>query len=131
MKAVCQCGQLSAELPERPLITIACHCLDCQRRTGAPFGVLAYYRGNEISFRGEAQPYRRQSAVGNVVDTFFCPNCGSTVYLKLSKQPTLIGIAVGAIGDKTFPAPTWSVWEQSKHDWVELPGETQRFSQGD
>ena len=130
VKAECQCGQLAVELPERPLITIACHCLDCQRRTGAPFGVLAYYRRDQISIRGEAKPYRRASANGNAFDTFFCPNCGSTVYVKLAKQPELLGIAVGTIGNRAFPAPTWSVWEQSKHHWVELPDDVKHFAQG-
>lgn len=119
------------QVPGRPLITIACHCIDCQRRTGAPFGVLAYYRGDQINIEGEAKRYNRSSAIGNVVETFFCPECGSTVYLKLAKQPSLVGVAVGAIADPTFAAPKWSVWEQSKHHWIELPGNVQRFPQGD
>ena len=130
VKAQCQCGQLVVGLPERPLFTIACHCLDCQRRTGAPFGVLAYYRADQISIEGIAKPYKRTSAEGNAVETFFCSDCGSTVYLKLAKQPALVGIAVGSIGDPTFPAPAWSVWEQSKHHWIDLPGEIEHFVQG-
>ncbi len=112
-------------------MTIACHCLDCQRRTGAPFGVIAYYRARQIKIEGEAKLYKRFSAVGNVVETFFCPDCGSTVFLKFSKQPQLVGVAVGAIADPTFAAPTWSVWEQSKHHWVELPDKVLPFPQGD
>ena len=131
VKAECQCGQLGMELPQSPLITIACHCLDCQRRTGAPFGVLAYYHGQQLKIAGEAKPYKRSYAVGNVVETFFCPHCGSTVYLKFSKQPFLVGVAVGAIADPTFAAPTWSVWEESKHHWVELPDNVQHFPQSD
>lgn len=48
LRAQCQCGQLGLEGPDRPLITIACHCNACQRRTGAPFGVLAYYRRDQV-----------------------------------------------------------------------------------
>jgi hypothetical protein len=131
VKAECQCGQLTLKLPERPLLTIACHCLDCQRRTGAPFGVLYYYHEDQVSIEGGAKTYRRVSAEGSVVETFFCPNCGSTVFLKLAKQPTLVGVAVGAIADPDSPAPMWSVWEQSKHHWVDIPGNVQHFLQGD
>ncbi len=130
MQAVCQCNQLMIELPEHPLLTIACHCVDCQRRTGAPFGVLAYYRADQIAIDGEAKVYSRKSAEGNEVETFFCPVCGSTVYLKLAKQPDLVGVALGAIADPAFTAPTWSVWERFKHHWIDMPTGIQRFSQG-
>ena len=131
MKAQCQCGQLSADLPARPRIVIACHCVDCQRRSGSPFGVFAYYFCNEVTTNGEAKCFERGTAEGNIFETFFCPECGSTVYAKPSKQPTLIGIAVGAIADPSFKAPQISVWEQSRHTWVTIPGEIQRFTKGD
>jgi len=131
MKAECQCVQLSVELPETSLLVIACHCLDCQRRTGAPFGVLAYYWLEQIKIKGEAKSYERSSAEGNAVETFFCQTCGSTVYIKLEKKPALVGVSVGAIADPAFQAPTWSVWEQSKHRWLEMPGNMQHFERGD
>jgi hypothetical protein len=130
MRAECQCGQLTADLPERALITIACHCIACQRRTGAPFGVLAYYRCDQINVKGDAKSYKRISAEDNAVETFFCPICGSTVYLKLGKQPDLIGIAIGTIADPALQAPVWSVWEQSKHHWIAMPENVQHFEQG-
>jgi hypothetical protein len=130
MKAECQCGQLTAGLPDRPLLTIACHCVACQRRTGAPFGVLSYYRADQVSLEGTAKSYTRVSAEGNAVDTGFCPNCGSTVYVRLAKQPALIGVAVGAIADPASSAPVWSVWEESRHHWVDIPGDVQHFPQG-
>ncbi|WP_217622000.1 GFA family protein, partial [Streptomyces lunaelactis] len=118
---------MTIELPSRPLITIACHCVDCQKRTGAPFGVLAYYRVDHVSIVGEAKAYERVSAVGNKVETFFCPVCGSTVYLKLAKQSALRGVALGSIADPPFSAPSWSVWEQSKSHWIHISVEVQRF----
>lgn len=131
MKAACHCGQLTADLPEKPLITIACHCLACQRRTGAPFGVLAYYQASQVSVQGETKSYKRVSDAENAVETFFCPDCGSTVYLKLGKQPDLVGIAVGAIADPALPAPIWSMWEQSRHDWIAMPENIRHFERGD
>lgn len=131
MQAGCQCKQLTMELPARPLLTIACHCVACQKRTGAVFGVLAYYRADQVASDGEAKIYIRKSDEGNDVETFFCPVCGSTVYLKLAKQPGLVGVALGAIADPTFTAPAWSVWEQSKHHWINMPSGMQNFLQGD
>lgn len=36
--------------------------------------------------------------------------------------PAMIAVAVGAIADPNFPAPIKSVFEQSKHVWVEISG---------
>ncbi|MHC2281080.1 hypothetical protein ACVME8_007723 [Bradyrhizobium diazoefficiens] len=40
----------------------------------------------------------------------------------------MIGVAVGAIADPNYPAPIRSVFEQSKHSWVEITG-AQHFQQ--
>jgi hypothetical protein len=130
MKAECQCGQLSVSLPGPTPAVVACHCVDCQRRTGAPFGVMAYYPADEIAVSGEANRYERPTAEGNSFETFFCPVCGSTVYAKAGKHPMLVGVAVGAIADPTFQAPVRSVWEQSMHAWVQLSPDIQHFPKG-
>jgi hypothetical protein len=47
-----------------------------------------------------------------------CPTCGTTVFWEADLRPDSIGVAVGAFGDSSFPRPTLSVWEESKHGWV-------------
>jgi hypothetical protein len=117
------------EVSGRPLITIACHCLACQRRTGAPFGVMHYHRADQVGQHGQAKAYKRVSDEGNAVETFFCSDCGSTVFLKLAKRPNLVGVAAGAIADPATSTPTWSVWEQSKHPWIAITGDVKHFPQ--
>ena len=34
-----------------------------------------------------------------------------------------IAIPLGAFGDPYFLTPNFSVWEQRKHDWLEISGE--------
>ena len=41
--AYCCCGLLRVETTGEPAIVAACHCSECQRRTGAPFGVGCYF----------------------------------------------------------------------------------------
>jgi hypothetical protein len=41
--ALCCCGSLRAEATSEPALVAACHCIECQRRTGSPFGVSAYF----------------------------------------------------------------------------------------
>jgi len=36
-------------------------------------------------------------------------------------MPELIAVAVGSFADPSFPPPTQSVWNESRHAWVETP----------
>lgn len=38
----CECEALRYELGAVPLFTHACHCLDCQRRTGSAFSMTTF-----------------------------------------------------------------------------------------
>jgi hypothetical protein len=127
--ARCSCGALKLTLPEPSRLVVACHCLDCQRRTGAPFGVGAFYPVDDVVISGTPKQYTRDAAGGGKVHSHFCPNCGSTVYWRADKLPSLIGVAVGALADPKYPAPIRSVFEQSKHDWVQIGGAVEHFQQ--
>jgi hypothetical protein len=48
----------------------------------------------------------------------FCPECGSTVYWDISAAPDVIGVAVGAFTDPTFPPPMISGFEAYGHPWA-------------
>jgi hypothetical protein len=127
--ARCSCGALTLTLPEPSKLVIACHCLDCQRRTGAPFSVGAFYPVDAVAISGTAKEFTRDAASGRKVHFYFCPNCGSTVFWKADGLPSLIGVAVGALADPTYPAPVRSVFEQSKHNWVQIDGAVEHFQQ--
>ena len=129
--ARCSCGAVTLSLPEEPSkIVVACHCVDCQRRTGAPFGVGAYYPAEIVTISGTAKEFAHAAASGGTIQNYFCPQCGSTVYWKVSNLPAMIGVAVGALADPNHPGPVRSVFEQSKHSWVQIDGAVEHFQQG-
>jgi hypothetical protein len=106
--ARCSCGAVTLSLPEEPSkVVVACHCIDCQRRTGAPFGVGAYYPADVVTISGTSKEFTHAAASGGKIHNYFCPQCGSTVYWKLSNLPGLIAVAVGAMADPRYPAPPY------------------------
>ena len=120
--ARCSCGAVSVSLPGPTRLVAACHCIDCQRRTGAPFGVAAFYPVDVVTISGAPKQDVRAAESGGMVRFHFCSDCGSTVYWKPDNLPDMIGVAVGAIADPDFPAPIKSVFERSKLAWVEING---------
>jgi len=122
LDARCSCGAVALSLPGQSRLVAACHCIACQRRTGAPFGVGAFYPVEVVTISGTPKEYVRAADSGSSVRFYFCRDCGSTLYWKADNLPDMIGVAVGTIADPNFPAPVRSVFEQSKHGWVEVNG---------
>ena len=131
MQASCQCGALTASIADgaEPTV-IMCHCIDCQKRSGSHYGSIAYYPANSVAVAGEAREFSRGTDSGNTFTTGFCPACGSTVYAKASRMPEITGVTVGTIADPAFPPPIRSVYEQSKHHWVQAHEAATHHPQG-
>lgn len=127
--AQCCCGSLKAEADGEPEVVSLCHCTECQRRTGAPFGIGAYYEASRVRLSGPSSLYERE-VEGRKLAFHFCPKCGSTVYWQTANHPGRYGIAVGAFADPHFPPPARSVFERSRHDWVEIPDHIAGFVAG-
>ena len=121
-QAACACGQLSIRLSGDPVLVSSCCCQQCQRRTGAFFGVTAFFeRGQVQASEGEATEFRRTADSGADLTFRFCPRCGSTVWWEPHARPGLVAVAGGAFADPTLPPPKRMVWTEHRHPWVCTP----------
>lgn len=120
--ASCSCGQLTLTTEDDPIRVSVCHCLACQRRTGSVFGAQARFRRSGVTIVGEATQYTRIGDEGSHIVFNFCPQCGATVHYSVAGyDEDTIAVPVGAFADPTFPAPSFSVYEERQHAWVGLP----------
>jgi hypothetical protein len=121
-EAACSCGQLKIRLSGDPQLVSSCHCLACQRRTGALFGSTSFWRKSQVlAIEGERRSWRRVADSGTGLIHQFCPTCGSTVFWESEATPELVSVAVGTFADPQFPAPVRTVWTESKHGWLAFP----------
>ena len=120
-RAACSCGQLDLTVQGEPARVSMCHCLECQRRTGAVLSNQARFRREQITFAGKSTAWTRKAESGNALTFHFCPTCGATVYWEGEGFPGYVAIAIGTFADPSFPPPTIAVWEESRHPWVTLP----------
>ncbi len=128
--ATCTCGQLQVTASGDPDVVVACSCFECQRRTGAPFGVGAYYqRASVTAVDGTHKSYTRETESGRTFTTSFCPECGTSVFWELDMRPDHMGIAVGCFADPQFPGPVRAVWAENRHHWVAFPDDLPLFEQ--
>ena len=120
-RAACSCGQLSLAIEGEPTRIAMCHCLECQRRTGAVISNQARFHREQVKISGQATAWKRSADSGNALIFHFCPLCGSTVYWEGEGFPGYLAVAVGNFADPSFPGPTIAVWEESRHPLLALP----------
>ena len=125
--ARCQCGGFRMTVTGEPVMVNMCHCTECQRRSGVPLTVNAYFSEADVKIDGEYKTYSRAGTSGGKLHNYFCPSCGATVGWRADLRPGLIGIATGSFNDKSFPQPAASIWEDSMYEWVSLPQGVTRF----
>jgi hypothetical protein len=128
--AQCVCGKFRVIVSGEPKSVTICHCGACQRRSGVPWTCNAFYPRSDVRLEGPYRVYVREGQEGRKIRQHFCPECGSTLYSTGEKFPGICMVVVGAFAAPNFPAPTASVFEESKHPWVVLPPGIEHYPQG-
>jgi hypothetical protein len=126
--ASCSCGQLCASVSGEPIRVSVCHCLACQRRTGSVFGAQARFSRQAVEIIGSGTEYVRVGDEGGRATFTFCPTCGATVYYVIEGREDSIAIPVGAFAESSFPAPTFSIYEDRMHSWVTMPEDMEHMA---
>ena len=125
-QAQCSCGQLTIAATGEPIRISVCHCLACQLRTGSAFSAQARFTQDNVKIEGRSTEYVRKADSGNLLRYYFCPDCGSTVHYEIESVPGVVAIPLGAFADPSFPPPRVSVYQERRHQWVELSPSIER-----
>ena len=125
----CHCGALKVIATGEPERVYLCHCKACQRRTGTAFHFGVTYRRARVRLQGEYKIYERAADSGSRIRFYFCPACGTNLRWESERNPTLCGVAGGAL-DNFDLSPTSAIFEESMHSWLELPSVTEHHHQG-
>lgn len=126
----CLCGAVTVRLATAPVMVNMCHCADCQRRSGSPFGMAVWLAEADVTITGETRRLVHLSDKGRELVNHFCPNCGSTICYTAAINPGLIAIPAGLFADPETPPPLRSVFEERRHPWVAVPDGAVRLSRG-
>ena len=125
--AQCHCGSLRAITSGEPLLVAICHCKACQRRTGALAASVADFARAQVTIEGDTKVFDRDGQSGRKVRFYFCPNCGTSLYWEADARPDAYILAAGTFADPNFPPPSVSIFEESKHIWMQLPDGMKHF----
>ena len=121
--ASCRCGQLSLTATGEPVRVSVCHCLNCQKRSGSAFAAQVRFPAEAVAIEGISTSFAIAGDSGNLADFHFCPTCGATVYFINRTMADTVAVPLGAFDDPHAFKPHFSVYENRKHDWLEIVGD--------
>lgn len=96
LTGACACGGVRFEVAEPFVSATYCHCTRCQRRTGT--GASANARARSEAFRiltGEDRIRSWKPEDG--AEKFFCGDCGSALFSRVSPDAPFVGVRLGAL----------------------------------
>ena len=123
----CQCGQLTYQLLEAPLMVIVCHCKECQKLSTSAFSITAVVKTNAVKFEGKLKDWSRLADSGNTNAAKFCPDCGNRIYHYNPAEPDKIKLKPSNLSDTSIIQPTAHVWVSEKQDWVQIPDHIKQY----
>src|SRR5215813_5955696 len=100
-----QCGAVKAQTDAEPQAVVACSCGWCQRRSGSPIGVLAYFQRENVKVSGTPVEFVRAGGSGNAFRNYFCSQCGTSVYCVSDRTPELVAWRLGRSPIPIFQSP--------------------------
>ena len=118
----CQCGDVRYELTGPPRALVVCHCTDCQRQSGAAFGMTLVVGEEDFQIiKGVVKDYASKAASGRAKLGAFCPKCGTRIYHKPEWRRGTVSVKPGTLDDTSWLRPDMHIWTASKQPWVAIP----------
>lgn len=99
----------------------ACHCTDCQTRTGGAFSVHMLCAKQDLSIDGELDCGAYEEPGGAVSTVWGCVQCKVRIYAESEADPGSVFLRCGTLDRSNEIEPAVHLWVKSKQTWVILP----------
>lgn len=123
----CLCGAVRYEIEGEPMMTGHCHCLDCQKASGAGHATHAFYADTAVRISGRLSEYSGVADSGAQVTRSFCPTCGSWLFARSSGMPGGMTICVGTLDEPDKASMQMRVYDKRRRSWDVVDPELPAF----
>lgn len=120
----CLCGAVRYTLRDgfrfRPY---ACHCTDCQSRTGSAFSEHMLFVLTDLDCEGDLDEGVHSQPSGAHSRIFGCAVCKARIYATNDRNPGMASLRCGTLDDSSGIVPAAHLWVRSKQPWIGLPAD--------
>lgn len=120
----CLCGAVRYTLRDGfRLNPYACHCTDCQSRTGTAFSEHMLFTLSDLDIAGEldAGVYDQPSGAHSTI--YGCAKCKARIYAVNNSREGMASLRCGTLDTSASFVPAAHVWVRSKQPWIGLPAD--------
>ena len=118
----CLCGAVRYTLREgmrfRPY---ACHCTDCQARTGSAFSEHMLFALADLAITGPLDTGTVTQPSGAISTITGCAVCKARIYAENAARPGFASLRCGTLDRSAEVVPAAHLWVRSKQPWIVLP----------
>jgi hypothetical protein len=124
----CPCGAIRYEIATMPISVYACHCTDCQRRSGSAFALNLPVRSATLRIvQGSPKGWHTTSQRGVAATAWFCGDCGCRIYGERQDGAGVSFVRAGTLDDTSWLRPAAHYFMRSAQSWETVSGEAKCF----
>ncbi|MEZ5924615.1 MAG: GFA family protein [Hyphomicrobiaceae bacterium] len=116
-KGSCLCGAVTYEATGSPHISLQCHCLDCQKASGAAHIAFAAFAATDVTIQGTLKSFTTRADSGKPSERLFCPECGSWIAGRPASAPGLIALTMATMEDSSDIPIQLRVYDKRRRSW--------------
>jgi hypothetical protein len=117
----CLCGAIRYTIGVPVTELRACHCTHCQKISGAGASVNAIVptAGFKLE-KGTPRRYDDTADSGRILQRFFCPDCGSSLFSRRAANPEITVLKVGTLDAPVNMKIVAHIWTRSARPWSHI-----------
>lgn len=118
----CTCGAVRYRVAAgRQLPVYACHCTDCQARSGGAFALLQGVTKADIAVEGDTIELALRLPSGVEAGVIACADCETRLYSFNARRPAIATLRVGTLDNAADLVPALHFWVRSKRADTVIP----------
>ncbi|OUS04000.1 aldehyde-activating protein [Rhodobacterales bacterium 52_120_T64] len=114
----CLCGSVQVSVTAPALLTLACHCRDCQKLCASAYSLTTMFPSASFSYKGELV----KGGLGSSGRThYFCKSCLNFVFSQIGGADQRINLRTSVLNEAASFEPFVEVMTDEKVPWAKVP----------
>jgi hypothetical protein len=125
----CLCDAVRYRVTQEPLTFYACHCTDCQKRSGSAFGLSMWVNRSAIEVTKGEPALHASTFGGRLRKRRICAQCGGNLFSEPREGSQVAIIRPGTLDDTSWLKPVAHLWTRSAQPWFAFPEGVRKYEQ--
>lgn len=118
LNGACLCGSVRVTLTASPLLTLACHCRDCQKLSASAYTITTIFPSEGFSCTGELI---KGGLGSNGRAHYYCKSCLTFVFSRVSDANGRVNLRTSVLDQSASFPPFVEIMTAEKMPWANVP----------